>query len=133
MRRLLLLALIACSSHDLSSDPAVGRWRGESNKVIELRADGSLDMPPVPSLDCEDATAIIASCAAHQRWTRSGSTVTLVRAAISRKPGAPLSSASPCECRFENIEIQLRGDELIAGTEHARRVTAPKPATDPAP
>jgi hypothetical protein len=133
MHRLLLLALVACSSHDLSGDPAVGRWRGETKTTIELRADGSLDMPPVPSIDCEDATAVIKSCAEHERWSRIGSTVTLERAAISRKPGVPMTSPGPCECRYERVEVQLRGDELIAGKDHAQRVVAPKPAKDPAP
>jgi len=126
MRRVLLLALVACSSHDVdrSHDPATGRWRGENNKIIELRADGSLDIPPVPSIDCEDAQRVIESCRARQRWSRSGSTVTLERAAIARKPAMPMSSPGPCECRLERIEVQLRGDELIAGTEHVQRVTA---------
>ena len=136
MRRcLLLLAAAACSSHgshDRNGDPAVGRWQGES-KVVELRADGTLDITPITPPDCEDATAVIDACRARQRWSRSGSTVTLVRAAIARKPPMPMSSPGPCECRLEHIEVELRGDELVAGTEHAHRVTTPKPTRDPAP
>ena len=133
MRRILLLALVACGSHARSADPAIGRWRGENDRIIELGADFSLDIRPVPSRDCQDATAVIADCRARQRWSRSGSTVTLARATISREPARPMASPGPCACHIERIEVELRGDELVAGHERLQRVTAPKPATDPAP
>jgi len=120
---LLLVALAACSKPtDRTGDPAVGRWTGESGKTIELRADGTLDMEPVPSLDCEDKADLIAACKARQTWSRSGQTVALSRGAIASQPASLGVAGKPCECRLERIDLQLRGDDLVFGTEHAHRV-----------
>jgi hypothetical protein len=53
------------------------------------------------------------ACTARQRWHRNGAIVTLERARIS---------GSPCTCRIERIDVELRGDELVFGREHAQRV-----------
>ena len=125
--RLALLALFAlfgaCSSQgDHTGDPAVGRWRGETGKMVELRADGTLDMEPILDTRCTPDDALTARCKARQRWHRSGSIVTLERAAIARPDSIGLSGDKPCDCRIERIDVQLRGDELISGHEHAQRV-----------
>jgi len=125
--RLALLALLAlfgaCSSQgDRTGDPATGRWRGETGKTIELRADGTLDMEPILDTRCTPDDALTARCKARQRWHRSGSIVTLERAAIARPESVGMFADKPCDCRIERIEVELRGDELIAGKEHAQRV-----------
>jgi len=114
--RWLLLLLVACSSRvDRTGDPAVGRWTGDNHHVFELRADGTLDIDPLADRSCTDAAAL-AACRARQTWTRSGNTVTFDRAALS-----PAANHA-CECRLEREQIQLRGDELVTGKEHATRV-----------
>lgn len=119
-------ALAACSSRsdriDRTGDPAVGRWRGASGTTIELRADGSLDMDPTTSPSCDGDTALVRRCRARQRWTRSGSIVSLERAVVADQPASLGFAGKPCECRSERIQVELRGDELIYGTEHAARV-----------
>lgn len=130
---LVLLLLAACPGRpDFSGDPAVGRWQGENGKTIELRADGSLDMDPVSSPRCEADDELHRRCRARQRWTHSGTTVTLSRGAIADRHSSFGLGDSPCECRYEKIELQLRGDDLSYGTEHAKRVS-PKRQGDPAP
>lgn len=121
--RWLLLVLVACSSRvDRTGDPAVGRWAGDAHRIFELRADGTLDMDPLTDTDCAGSPAL-AACRARQRWERTGNTVTLERAAVAR----PFSQSSfeakrPCECRLERHEVELRGDQLVAGHDHAERV-----------
>lgn len=120
---LLVIALAACQKPtDRTGDPAVGRWRGESGKTIELRADGTLDMEPVASPACDDDAKLRAACKARQSWHRSGSTVALSRGAIDNQPASLGFAGKPCECRLEQIDLQLRGDDLVFGTEHAQRV-----------
>jgi hypothetical protein len=119
----LLLLLAACPSRpDRSGDPAVGRWQGASGKTIELRADGSLDMDPIASPSCESNTELLRRCRARQHWQHSGTNVTLSRGAISDRPASLGVAGAPCECRYETINLQLRDDELVYGTEHAHRV-----------
>jgi len=130
---LALLLLAACPSRpDHSGDPAVGSWQGSTGKTIELRVDGSLDMDPISSPSCEADDELHRSCRARQHWTHSGSMVTLSRGAISDYRGSFGVGDHPCECHYESITLQLRGDELIYGTEHAKRVS-PKRQGDPAP
>jgi hypothetical protein len=125
--RWLLVLLVACSSStDRTGDPAVGRWTGDAHHIVELRVDGTLDMDPVTDRDCGNAPAdvpALAACRARQRWSRTGTIVTLERGAFAR-PFDPTGFAPKraCECRLERVEVQLRGDELISGTEHAHRV-----------
>jgi hypothetical protein len=133
VRWFVLLLLAGCPSRpDHSGDPAVGRWQGANGKVIELRADGSLDMDPVTTPTCDGNAELLRSCRARQRWSHSGTTVTLSRGAIADQPSSLGTAGHPCECRYENIQVQLHGDELVYGTEHAKRVS-PKPKGDPAP
>ena len=121
---LVLVLVVACSSRtDRTGDPAVGRWTGEANHIVDLRVDGTLDMDPILDPQCADADRIIAACRARQRWSRTGTIVTLERAAIARPfDQTGFAPRRPCECRLERREVELRGDELIAGTEHAHRV-----------
>jgi hypothetical protein len=123
VRWLLLLLVAGCPGRpDRSGDPAVGRWQGESGKTIELRADGSLDMDPITTPSCDSNAELVRRCRARQRWNRSGTIVTLSRGAISDQPASLGIAGHPCECRYENINLQLRGDELVYGHEHAKRV-----------
>ena len=109
---LVLVALVACQNPpDHAADPAVGRWRGQAGHTIELHADGTLDMDPIVAAECMNAP--LAPCKSRQRWTRSGSIVALSRGSVS---------GPQCTCRIERIDVQLRGDELVSGTEHAERV-----------
>lgn len=116
--RWLVLLLVACSSHvDRTGDPAVGRWTGDNHRIFELRADGTLDIDPITDRSCENAPAL-AACRARQTWSRTGNTITFNRGALAR----PTAANAACECHLEREQIQLRGDELVSGKEHAARV-----------
>jgi len=119
--RWLLLLLVACSSRvDRTGDPAVGRWTGDNKRIFELRADGTLDIDPITDRTCDNDPALTA-CRARQTWSRSGNTVTFERAALAR-PTSALGVAATCECHLEREQIQLRGNELVTGKDHATRV-----------
>ena len=113
MRVALLFALLAACQKltPEAPDPAVGRWRGETGKVIELRADHTLDMDPGVAPECNNAP--LAACRARQTWKRNGDIVDLSRGIVS---------GPQCTCRIERIDVHLHGDELISGTEHIQRV-----------
>jgi hypothetical protein len=112
MRVALLLALVACQKPtEPAPDPAIGRWRGETGKTIELRADGTLDMEPGIAPECMNAP--LAACRARQTWKHSGDIVALSRGVMR---------GNPCSCHIQVIDVEFRGDELISGTEHAQRV-----------
>lgn len=118
-----LLLLVACSSRvDRTGDPAVGRWTGDNKRVFELRTDGTLDIDPLTDRTCENDPAL-AACRARQTWSRTGNTVTFERGALAR-PTATLgfSAKTACECHLEREQIQLRGNELVSGKEHATRI-----------
>ena len=115
--RWLLWLLVACSSRvDRTGDPAVGRWTGDNHRIFELRADGTLDIDPIADRGCENAPALTA-CRARQTWSRAGNIITFERAAL-----AHVATNEVCECHLEREQIQLRGDELVSGKEHATRV-----------
>ena len=113
MRVALLLALIACQKPAATAapDPAIGRWRGETGKTIELRADHTLDMEPGVAPECMNAP--LAACKAQQTWTHKASIVALSHAVMS---------GTPCTCHLVKIDVEYKDDELIYGTEHAQRV-----------
>jgi hypothetical protein len=111
---LLVLVIAACQKPtETTVDPAIGRWRGDTGHVIELRADGTLDMEPLIAAECDRTEHVIGPCKARQTWSRSGSIVALSRGSLS---------GTPCTCRLERIDVTLRGDELVYGREHAQRV-----------
>lgn len=121
--RWFVLVLLACSSRvDRTGDPAIGRYTGDNKRIFELRADGTLDIDPITDPECRDDPAV-AACRARQAWTRSGTTVTFERAAVAR-PIDPtgVAAARACECHLEREQLELRGTDLVVGTEHAVRV-----------
>ena len=121
--RWFVLVLLACSSRvDRTGDPAIGRYTGDNKHVFELRPDGTLDIDPITDRTCQDDPAL-AACRARQTWSRTGTTITFERGALAR-PLDPTGLSTPhaCECHLEREQLQLRGTDLVVGTEHAVRV-----------
>ena len=123
--RLALVLVVVAACHkpvDRTGDPAVGRWRGDTGKTIELRADGTLDMEPIATPECQNDDPLLAACKAREVWARHDTIVALSRGAIASEPAHLGTAGTPCTCRLEVIDVQLRGDELVFGHEHAQRV-----------
>lgn len=123
MKLVLLLLLVACSP-----DRAVGKYQSDTGKgpIIELRADGTLDMPPSTDDRCAEDQPAIAACRAKQRWSRDGSKVTLriggVSSSVAGFGGMLAKPGPPCECRLETHEAVFDADTLTIGKERAVRV-----------
>jgi hypothetical protein len=131
--RAILLVVVGCSS---SPDRVAGKWQSDTGKgpIIELRADGTLDMPPHADPRCEDDKAALDACRAKQRWSRDGTTVTLRIGAVAHASagmaGAFEAEGPPCRCTLESHAATLDADTLTIGKERAVRVreNAPRPA-----
>lgn len=128
-------ALAACSSENTSRAELAGTWRGAraGSPPIELRADGSVDMPLTTDPACADDPGI-AGCKARARWDRRGDRVRLWPAMlVASAPGggsfagmfagSPGPGAGACVCKVDPeptfVEIRDRdtlavGDEVIA-------------------
>ena len=122
MIRYLLLVCVACSS---KPDRVVGKWQSADGKgqIFELRADGTLDIDPVPDHRCEDDKPALDACRAKQRWSRDGTTVTLRRGGVaSTSLGGMFNEGPPCPCKLESYELSFDNDSLTAGKERAVRV-----------
>ena len=115
MRIALLVVLIACQKPaERAPDPAIGVWRGEKGSTFELRADHTLDIDPGIAPNCMNAP--LAACRARQTWKRNGTIIDLSRGVLT---------GPHCDCRIERLDMPMRGDEIIYGTEHLQRVKSP--------
>lgn len=124
MTRVALLLLVACSP-----DRAAGKYQSETGKgpIIELRDDGTLDMPPHTDDRCADDKPAIDACRAKQRWSRDGNKVTLRIGGLGSTAtgglGGMFDKPGPaCPCRLETYEATLDADTLVIGKERAVRV-----------
>lgn len=134
MTRLALVALVACGVKD--PDPIAGTYQLETGKGprVELRADGTLDMPPDVDLRCDEDAAAIAACRTTQRWTRAGETITLRRGVVRLSPSHQDSFGDRrgprCICDHEDHTGRVVDGALRFGAERAVRVAAPNPPGD---
>jgi hypothetical protein len=124
MKLALFLLLVGCSP-----DRAAGKYQSATGKgpIIELRADGTLDMPPHADPLCDDDKPALDACRARQRWSRDGSKVTLRIGGVWSNASGSIGGmfdkpGPPCECRLETHEATLDADTLAIGKERAVRI-----------
>jgi hypothetical protein len=142
MRCVLLIAATAvaatgCTSESTSRDELAGTWRSaRGSSTVELRADGSVDMPLTTDQRCSDDAAGIAACKAKARWDRRGAHVRLWPAMlvshgsggegfIGMYDNAAGSGSPACVCKVDPeptlVDIRDR-DTLAVGDEVITRV-----------
>jgi hypothetical protein len=124
MKLAALLLLAGCSP-----DRAAGRYQSDTGKgpIIELRADGTLDLPPHADPRCDDDKPALDACRTKQHWSRDGSKVTLRIGGVWSNSSGSLGGmfnkpGPPCECRLETHEATFEGDTLTIGKERVVRV-----------
>jgi hypothetical protein len=121
--------VLVCLLAGCSADRAAGKYQSDTGKgpIIELRADGTLDMPPHADPRCDDDKPALDACRTKQRWSRDGNKVTLQIGGVwSNAPGSIGGMfdkpGPPCECRLETHEATLDADTLAIGKERAVRI-----------